>query len=52
MMEAFRRFYISIPLAIFLILILLYIFYGNIRNVLLTCRCSDLLRYSVDWSAY
>ena len=36
MLEAFRRFYISIPLAIFLILILLYIFYGNIRNVLLT----------------
>jgi cobalt-zinc-cadmium resistance protein CzcA len=37
MKEAFRRFYISIPFAIFLILILLYIFYGNIRNVLLTC---------------
>ena len=36
MMEAFRRFYISIPLAIFLILILLYVFYGNMRNVLLT----------------
>jgi cobalt-zinc-cadmium resistance protein CzcA len=36
MIEAFRRFYISIPLAIFLILILLYIFYGNLRNVLLT----------------
>jgi cobalt-zinc-cadmium resistance protein CzcA len=36
MMEAFRRFYISIPLAIFLILILLYIFYGNMRNVILT----------------
>lgn len=36
MMEAFRRFYISIPLALFLILILLYIFYGNIRNALLT----------------
>lgn len=36
MMEAFRRFYISIPLALFLILILLYIFYGNFRNVLLT----------------
>jgi cobalt-zinc-cadmium resistance protein CzcA len=36
MMQAFRRFYISIPLSIFLILILLYIFYGNIRNVLLT----------------
>ena len=36
MQEAFRRFYISIPLAIFLILILLYIFYGNMRNVLLT----------------
>jgi heavy metal efflux system protein len=36
MIEAFRRFYISIPLAIFLILILLYIFYGNLRNVLIT----------------
>jgi cobalt-zinc-cadmium resistance protein CzcA len=36
MLEAFRRFYISIPLAIFLILILLYLFYGNMRNVLLT----------------
>ncbi len=36
MEEAFRRFYISIPMAIFLILIVLYIFYGNIRNVLLT----------------
>jgi cobalt-zinc-cadmium resistance protein CzcA len=36
MMEAFRRFYISIPLALFLILILLYIFYGNMRNVFLT----------------
>ena len=36
MMEAFRRFYVSIPLAIFLILILLYIFYGNMRNVVLT----------------
>ena len=36
MMEAFRRFYISIPLAVFLILILLYIFYGNVRNVFLT----------------
>lgn len=36
MQEAFRRFYISIPLAIFFILILLYIFYGNLRNVLLT----------------
>ncbi len=36
MIEAFRRFYISIPLSIFLILILLYIFYGNLRNVLLT----------------
>jgi cobalt-zinc-cadmium resistance protein CzcA len=36
MMEAFRRFYISIPLAIFLIFILLYVFYGNMRNVLLT----------------
>jgi cobalt-zinc-cadmium resistance protein CzcA len=35
MLEAFRRFYISIPLAVFLILILLYIFYGNMRNVLL-----------------
>ncbi len=36
MQEAFRRFYISIPLSIFLILILLYVFYGNLRNVLLT----------------
>jgi len=36
MQEAFRRFYISIPLAIFLILTLLYIFYGNLRNVILT----------------
>lgn len=36
MLEAFRRFYISIPLALFLILILLYIFYGNLRNTLLT----------------
>jgi cobalt-zinc-cadmium resistance protein CzcA len=36
MKEAFRRFYISIPLSIFLILILLYVFYGNLRNVLLT----------------
>ncbi len=36
MVAAFRRFYVSIPLAIFLILILLYIFYGNTRNVMLT----------------
>jgi heavy metal efflux system protein len=36
MIEAFRRFYISIPMAIFLILVLLYIFYGNLRNVLIT----------------
>ena len=36
MKEAFLRFYVSIPLAIFLIIILLYIFYGNMRNVLLT----------------
>ncbi|MBA4418349.1 MAG: CusA/CzcA family heavy metal efflux RND transporter [Syntrophus sp. (in: bacteria)] len=36
MKEAFRRFYVSIPLAIFLIMILLYIFHGNMRNVLLT----------------
>ena len=36
MVEAFRRFYISIPLAIFLIMVLLYVFYGNMRNVLLT----------------
>jgi cobalt-zinc-cadmium resistance protein CzcA len=36
MKEAFRRFYISIPLALFLILVLLYVFYGNVRNVLLT----------------
>jgi heavy metal efflux system protein len=36
MKEAFRRFYFSIPMAIFLIIILLYIFHGNMRNVLLT----------------
>jgi cobalt-zinc-cadmium resistance protein CzcA len=36
MKEAFQRFYISIPISIFLIIILLYIFYGNMRNVLLT----------------
>jgi cobalt-zinc-cadmium resistance protein CzcA len=36
MKEAFRRFYFSIPLAIFLIVILLYIFHGNMRNVALT----------------
>jgi len=36
MVEAFQRFYISIPLAIFLIMVLLYVFYGNMRNVLLT----------------
>lgn len=36
MKEAFLRFYISIPMALFLIIILLYMFYGNMRNVLLT----------------
>ncbi len=36
MEEAFMRFYVSIPMAIFLILIILYMFYGNMRNVLLT----------------
>ena len=36
MKEAFRRFYVSIPIAIFLIVILLYMFYGNLRNTLLT----------------
>ena len=36
MLDAFRRFYISIPLALGLILVLLYVFYGNVRNVLLT----------------
>ena len=36
MKAAFLRFYISIPLAIFLILILLYIYFGNMRNVLVT----------------
>ncbi|HXZ38426.1 MAG TPA: CusA/CzcA family heavy metal efflux RND transporter [Thermodesulfobacteriota bacterium] len=36
MLEAFRRFYLSIPFAIFLISILLYLFYGNMRNVALT----------------
>ncbi len=36
MKAAFQRLYISIPIAIFLIMILLYIFYGNTRNVALT----------------
>jgi heavy metal efflux system protein len=36
MKEAFGRFYTSIPISIFLIIILLYVFYGNMRNVLLT----------------
>jgi cobalt-zinc-cadmium resistance protein CzcA len=36
MKEAFQRFYFSIPLSIFLIIILLYVYYGNMRNVLLT----------------
>jgi cobalt-zinc-cadmium resistance protein CzcA len=36
MIEAFRRFYVSIPLAVFLITMLLYVFYGNMRNALLT----------------
>jgi cobalt-zinc-cadmium resistance protein CzcA len=36
MKEAFWKFYISIPIAIFLILTLLCLFYGNIRNVVLT----------------
>ena len=36
MEEAFRRFYVSIPVAIFLIVILLYMFHGNLRNVALT----------------
>jgi heavy metal efflux system protein len=36
MLEAFRRFYISIPLALLLILVLLYVYYGNLRNVVLT----------------
>jgi heavy metal efflux system protein len=36
MKEAFRRFYFSIPLAIFLIMILLYVFHGNFRNVVIT----------------
>jgi cobalt-zinc-cadmium resistance protein CzcA len=36
MQAAFRRFYFSIPLAIFLILMVLYTFYGNMRNVCLT----------------
>ncbi len=36
MKEAFQRFYISIPVSIFLIIILLFVFYGNMRNVLLT----------------
>ncbi|MCX8021316.1 MAG: efflux RND transporter permease subunit [Syntrophorhabdaceae bacterium] len=36
MKEAFRRFYFSIPMAIFLIIIMLYIFHGNMVNTLLT----------------
>ena len=36
MIEAFNRFYISIPLSIVLIVIILYVFYGNVRNVLIT----------------
>ncbi len=36
MKAAFQRFYVSIPLSIFLIVILLYVFYGNLRNALLT----------------
>ncbi len=36
MLEAFRRFYLSIPLALFLIFILLYIFYANLNNAFLT----------------
>ena len=36
MIEAFNRFYISIPVSILLITFLLYIFYGSMRNVLLT----------------
>ncbi|HMK64445.1 MAG TPA: efflux RND transporter permease subunit, partial [Thermodesulfobacteriota bacterium] len=36
MKEAFQRFYFSIPTAIFLIIIMLYMFHGNMRNVLLT----------------
>lgn len=36
MKAAFQRFYVSIPISIFLIIILLYVFYGNMRNVLLT----------------
>ena len=36
MKEAFLRFYVSIPLAVFLIIIMLYMFHGNMRNVLLT----------------
>ncbi len=36
MKAAFQRFYISIPIAVFLIVILLYMFYGNLRNTLLT----------------
>ncbi len=36
MLEAFRRFYVSIPISIFLIFMLLYMYYGNLRNTLLT----------------
>jgi cobalt-zinc-cadmium resistance protein CzcA len=36
MIKAFERFYVSIPFSIFLIVILLYIFYGNMKNTLLT----------------
>jgi heavy metal efflux system protein len=36
MIKAFARFYVSIPFSIFLIIFLLYMFYGNMRNTLLT----------------
>lgn len=36
MKEAFKRFYVSIPLAIFLILTVLFMYYKSVRNVLIT----------------
>ncbi len=36
MKEAFKRFYVSIPLAIFLVLSVLFIYYRSVRNVLIT----------------
>lgn len=36
MKEAFKRFYVSIPLAIFLIFTVLFMYYKSVRNVLIT----------------